>query len=399
MRNGQPLKTKANIENLTAPLMLEVIDLESFISSGDCNNKHCLLIHEYAPSLDSILKLDWGAVIIINEISPPIDNRLPIATDLEFPNAIASGDVIVISLKRINVLYRRSSHSNLLFVTERCDHRCIMCSQPPKEIDDTWRINECHQLIELIDDDTTTLGVSGGEPTLLGDELLKLIQHAKDTLPKTSLHILTNGCAFEDFTYVSKIQTLAHPHIIWGIPIYGATPQHHDYHTQVTGSFNQTIHGLYNLGHAKQHIELRIVLTQHVVKHIEDIAEFITRNLAFVETVAFMGIEPTGFARTNYQQVWCELTDYQCSLSDSVKRLQSNGIHTALYNIPLCHLPETLHPIAAQSISEWKNTYRDECNSCEKISQCSGFFQSHRQRFGHQRIIPIQSLRSETHGI
>ena len=397
MHNGVPLKTTANIDFLANSQIYKVIDLQEFISTGIFSKKHCLLLHEYNTDWSEVLSLDWGAIIITNNQSErPVSLSIPLITQLELPYAVGTGDVILISQNRVDILYRRTSNSNSLFVTERCDHRCIMCSQPPKEIDDSWRVNECHQLLDLIDDDVPIIGISGGEPTLLGKDFLQLLKYAKEALPSTSLHILTNGCAFEDYEYVSEVVQIKHPNLLWGIPLYGATPQQHDYHTQTTGSFNKTMHGLYNLGHANARIELRIVLTLPIVKEIVNIAEFIQRNLPFVETVALMGIEPVGFARANYEKVWCELTVYQNELLEGTKRLLSSGIDTVLYNIPLCHLPNELHDLAVQSISDWKNSYRDECKGCIKIDECSGFFKSHRQRFGEQKIEPIQLKRSST---
>ncbi|WP_244859476.1 hypothetical protein [Shewanella dokdonensis] len=175
-----------------------------------------------------------------------------------------------------------------------------------------------------------------------------------------------------------------------GVPIYGSTPQMHDYHTQIPGSFNRVMHGLYNLGHVGAQIELRIVLTRPVIENIIEISEFIARNLPFVTTVALMGIEPTGYARTNYKAVWCDLNDYQEELREGTQVLLRSGLDTVLYNIPRCHVPKSLRSIAVQSISDWKNSYRNECEHCEEQHLCGGFFKSHTQRFSQQKVKPIQ---------
>lgn len=38
----------------------------------------------------------------------------------------------------INVLYRKEANTNAFLVTERCNSFCIMCSQPPRDIDDHY---------------------------------------------------------------------------------------------------------------------------------------------------------------------------------------------------------------------------------------------------------------------
>ncbi|MNO09519.1 hypothetical protein D3C81_2327510 [compost metagenome] len=50
-----------------------------------------------------------------------------------------------------------------------------MCSQPPKDIDDRWHIEENLRLIDLMDAGEENLGISGGEPTLYRDGLLEIL--------------------------------------------------------------------------------------------------------------------------------------------------------------------------------------------------------------------------------
>ena len=59
----------------------------------------------------------------------------------------------------VRTLYRRKSHHNHFLVTERCDNFCVMCSQPPKKINDDWIIDEILEAIPLIDPATTEIGI------------------------------------------------------------------------------------------------------------------------------------------------------------------------------------------------------------------------------------------------
>ena len=59
-----------------------------------------------------------------------------------------------------------------------------------------------------------------------------------------------------------------------------------------------------------------------------------------------------------------------------MERLELAGIHTSLYNHPLCLLPEGLWPFARHSISDWKNVYLPQCQGCVRQGQCGGFFAS-----------------------
>ena len=73
-----------------------------------------------------------------------------------------------------------------------------MCSQPPRDVDDGWIIDDLMRAIPLIDPNTPEIGFTGGEPTLLGEKLVRLIRQCKSYLPDTGLHVLTNGRAFAD---------------------------------------------------------------------------------------------------------------------------------------------------------------------------------------------------------
>ncbi|MGO4781920.1 His-Xaa-Ser system radical SAM maturase HxsC, partial [Lysobacter sp. 2RAB21] len=77
---------------------------------------------------------------------------------------------------KIAVRYRRGDNGNVLFATERCNSFCLMCSQPPREVEDSWRIDQLCDLVGLIDKDEPSLAISGGEPTLLGTGLSQVLQ-------------------------------------------------------------------------------------------------------------------------------------------------------------------------------------------------------------------------------
>src|SRR2546430_1857767 len=94
---------------------------------------------------------------------------------------LKDGDIVFIDPTRQNLqaLFRKGSPHNTILLTEQCNHYCLMCSQPPKEVDDSYLLDRAFALISLIPKDTHSLGFSGGEPTLYGDRLIDLIKHTK----------------------------------------------------------------------------------------------------------------------------------------------------------------------------------------------------------------------------
>jgi hypothetical protein len=93
-------------------------------------------------------------------------------------NYLADGDVLRLWPKSngVRVLYRRNSFHNHFLPTELCNHYCLMCSQPPKNIDDSWIVDDVLAAIPLIDPSTQEIGFTGGEPTLLGDDFFRILQ-------------------------------------------------------------------------------------------------------------------------------------------------------------------------------------------------------------------------------
>ncbi|RYD39556.1 MAG: His-Xaa-Ser system radical SAM maturase HxsC, partial [Verrucomicrobiaceae bacterium] len=112
------------------------------------------------------------------------------------------------------------------------------------------------------------------------------------------------------------------------------------------------------------------------------------RNLLFVDHVALMGLELTGFARANLDRIWIDPADYQSELVEAVGILDRAGMNVSIYNSQLCVLDRSLRPFARRSISDWKNEYMPECEGCDAKAACGGFFSSAKLRYS-RAIQPI----------
>lgn len=296
---------------------------------------------------------------------------------------LADGDIIRIQPKQKNIraLYRRNSPSNSFLVTERCNHYCLMCSQPPKNIDDSWLVDEIKEAIPLIDPSTKEIGFTGGEPTLLGDDFLDVLRLAKSYLPNTSIHILSNGRRFSDQKFAKAYANIEHPDMMVGIPLYSDISNIHDYVVQSDGAFDETVRGIINLKKERQAVEVRFVIHQQTYKRLPQFAQFIARNLTFVDHVALMGLEMMGFTKANLKDLWIDPWDYQDELYRATALLAGHGIHVSIYNHQLCVLDRRVWPFAQKSISDWKNEYMEECKGCAEMERCGGFFSSAMLRY------------------
>jgi His-Xaa-Ser system radical SAM maturase HxsC len=304
---------------------------------------------------------------------------------------IQEGDVLKLDFERgyVRSLYRVGSPHNVIFATDRCNSNCLMCSQPPKDIDDGHVIGEHLRLISLIPPTTKALCITGGEPTLLGEGLFQVVRACKENLPATKLHMLTNGRLFYYRRYAELLAGVNHPDLTLGIPLYSDHVAVHDYVVQAVGAFDQTMVGLHNLARYRLNVEIRVVVHKETYNRLPRLAEFIYRNCPFAVHVAFMGLELMGYTKTNLAHLWIDPVDYQSELEAAVTHLASAGMNVSIYNHQLCVLPRLLWPYARKSISDFKNIYLDECRACSVLELCGGLFKSTEQ-IHSKHIAPIR---------
>lgn len=289
-----------------------------------------------------------------------------------------NGDVVLITPSGLcTVLYEIKSAHNAIMATERCNHRCIMCPQPPI-VQEKDKTDFNLRLIDLFDASTKEVGITGGEPTLIGDNLFVLIRHIQKRLPNAAISILSNGVRFADREYAKQLALCNHHDIQIDIPLFSDIAEEHN---RIVGAktFYKTVQGLYNLALFQQRIGLRVVIHKQTYKRLPQLADYIYHNFPFVCQVAFMQMETIGLAESNLEQLWIDPYDYQRELREAVLLLRDRGIPSFVYNAQLCILPEDIREYAVQSISDWKDIYIEECSECVCKGSCAGFFASNKE--------------------
>ena len=288
---------------------------------------------------------------------------------------LEDGDIIRLSPNgRLKVMYRANANVNYLFVTEQCDNYCIMCSQPPRVIDDSYIFDDLKKTLNLMPVATREIGITGGEPTLNFDKFIDFVSSLKSQLPYSSIHILSNGKKFSDIDRAQELSQIKARDLMVGIPLYSSVSHTHDYIVQDEGAFDKTIAGILNLKQCGVKVELRCVIQKSNFLKLDLLADYIIRNLQFVDQVAFMALEDTGFAKLNASHVWVEPIVYKSELSAVVRKLDRAKIKVKIFNHQLCLLEKDVWQYSVQSISDWKNTYIDECIQCQYKNKCGGFF-------------------------
>ncbi len=328
---------------------------------------------------------DWPSIFVVSDGSinfpDTFEGRL-IAVPQKY-NYLADGDVLGFdhSSRKFRTLFRRNSAHNSFLVTERCNNYCLMCSQPPKDVDDRWILSEIRESLPLIDPATRALTFTGGETLSDWEDFIGVLKECRDRLPTTSIQVLTNGRAFANSRIVDAWKAIGHPCLMAAIPVYASVDHLHDHVVQARGAFDETVLGILKLKDRGQRVEIRIVLHALTAPIIEETGRWIARNLPFVDHVALMGLENTGFAIANDAMLWMDPIDYRDGLARAVDHLSAAGVNVSIYNLPKCVLPRSVWPHAVQSISDWKNDFVEECTRCDEKNSCSGFFTTGRPRF------------------
>jgi His-Xaa-Ser system radical SAM maturase HxsC len=357
-----------------------VLRLRSPAVAGEpVGDNDCLFAEDFAAS-------SAGTVALPEAMEAQLGALPSGARAILLPESLAylrDGDIVALEPAHgvLRVLYRRNSQSNSLLVTERCNHYCLMCSQPPKDVDDTYIYAELERAVPLIDKQTLEIGITGGEPTLGGERFLALLRSLRDHLPRTAVHVLSNGRSFVDPGFAAAYAGTDHHDVMVGIPIYADYAALHDYIVQSDGAFDETIRGILNLKARGARVEIRVVVLKQNSDRLVRLAEFLARNLTFVDHVALMALEVTGFARANLDRIWVDPFDYGAALTEASLLLEASGMRVSIYNHQLCTVDRKIWHLARRSISDWKNEYLPECASCAMKDQCAGFFATGRTRY------------------
>lgn len=331
-----------------------------------------------------------GAYVTSGRNIPRILRGKPSLTEISSESLMGlhEGDIIKIFPNgRISIVWEKGSRHNVIFVTDKCDCRCIMCPQPPDSNSPLSLWKENKEILSMLDDKTSSICFSGGEPTLEMEQLVDLLALCKRRFPNADLAILTNGVALSDFDKVKQLIEQRNKFLIFCVSLDGDTDDIHDEIVGVEGAFSQAMRGLYNLARFRCPIELRFVIMKQNFERLPYYAEFVYRNLPFVSHIAFMGLEYTGEAARNLELIKIDPVEFADSLREAVFHLHRREMNVSIYNVPKCLLPRDVWRFARDSISPWKKGYLDICATCEEKKNCCGVFET--STYTSQNLKPI----------
>lgn len=263
-----------------------------------------------------------------------------------------------------------------------------MCPQPPKKHNPA-HLETANRVLDLLEgEQLPAICITGGEPTLLGKDFVRIVRRCTSEHPESQVDILTNGQTFSDFDFAKSVAEACGQGARLCISLHADCDELHDSIVQSKGAFRKTHSGLFNLARLQCNIEVRFVVSRLNYGRLPYLADTMFRTYPFVSHVAIMGLEMTGYAKDNHLNIWIDPLDYRHELSRFVSEARRRGINFSLYNHPLCVIDQCAWPYARRSISDWKQDYSSECASCIKLAQCCGVFSTSESRIS-RGIAPI----------
>lgn len=298
-----------------------------------------------------------------------------VKVSLEVMESLEEGDCVLINKDgSITVVWDKKDSANSLLLTEKCDCRCIICPQPPK-VHDKQLMEISKQILNIVKiRSTDTICLTGGEPTLLKDDLFNILDIINKKHPKATVMMLTNGKSFADLEFTKNFISVRPKNFLTCVSLHSDVDEIHDRIVGVKGSFYKTAMGIQNLARFREKIEIRIVVNRFNAQCLESFATFIQRNFPFVYHSAFMGMEITGLACDNYDSIWIDPYEYRDQISKAMRVLNRADMNVSIYNLPLCLLDRKSWKFARKSISIWKNDYLPICKNCAEMDHCCGIF-------------------------
>lgn len=347
----------------------EIIGRITFNKSLFAHRNECIFILRKSESLPVFSNLYRG-ILTEENLSISVKGSGVIEDSSEYHE----GDIVLLTPDgKATFLYENGIDSNVLFITGKCNQRCLTCPQPPvnEEPDLT---NVCKEIIKLAKN-PTYFGISGGEPTVKKEKMIEVLRLLKKKHRNTAVTILSNAVRFSDTEFCEKLAAIDFNELQLDVPIFSDIPS---IHNELVGAknFYRTINGLYNLAEHKIKVGIRIVVNKLNYARLPQISEYIFRNFTFVSQLAFMQMENKGLAFENLDKLWIDPSECTASLSKAVRMLEERQIPAFIYNWQLCLLPSDLRPLATDSISPWKKVFCKECDPCLRKNDCPGFFAS-----------------------
>ncbi len=296
-----------------------------------------------------------------------------------------------------------------LALTYQCNNRCFHCYNDPHRQPNSLSLNQWKAVIDRLWD----LGIphvvfTGGEPTLV-DDLLSLIEYAKQKGMITGLN--TNGRRLSHDGYAKSLSSAGLDHI--QITLESANPAVHDHIVQKSGAWKQTVDGIVNALGTNLFVMTNTTLLRENLSSLADTLGFlsdigvptvglnaliysgrgrsVSKPLSENELFSILEFAQGFIEKSGQRLIWYTPTHY-CNFDPMSLNLGVKGCTAALYNMCIEPngdvLPCQSYYQALGNIlrDEWESIWNhplsialrnrklvsEQCSGCLLLNQCGG---------------------------
>ncbi|PKN39601.1 MAG: hypothetical protein CVU63_15165 [Deltaproteobacteria bacterium HGW-Deltaproteobacteria-20] len=147
----------------------------------------------------------------------------------------------------------------------RCNNACIFCANAADRAPSEQELVDALHAVAPTD----VLVLVGGEPTLR-DDLPALVRRAKQH-GVTRVVLRTNARRLAYASYAEELASAGVDGLDVGL--HGSSAAMHDYHTNVSGSFAQTVRGVSHAVKAGMRVAITCVVTRSNFRHLAEIVQ------------------------------------------------------------------------------------------------------------------------------
>ena len=216
----------------------------------------------------------------------------------------------------------------------RCNARCGFCyyqdllDQPPEKEPSVTALRSSVTVLRRLG--ATEVEFTGGEPTIRA-ELPDLIKLARQ-LGFGYISLITNGIRLARSSYAEELVAAGLNDVL--ISIHGATPETHDRHTAIPGSFRKALTAFENLRALGVRCRATCTVTARNLAEIEDIlALFLSLKASAIHFAVF---SPAAQASGTEASLRVSYADAAAALKQAISRREPSLPPLSVKYIPFC---------------------------------------------------------------
>jgi len=278
--------------------------------------------------------------------------------------------------------YYTVGKSPFVYAGYNCNNQCIFCFEADRKFP-YKTTNQLKKEIEIVRKKFDFINFMGQEPTLRKD-IIELIGYARD-LNFKEVGITTNGRMFAYPDFTKDIFKNGLTQIV--LTVVGSTPQMHDSHTLVKGSFDQALTGIKNiLLYKKPNFSfiINIMVTQKNVKNLSKMVDFYA-DLGIKE-INIGHIMPLNEKIVRSKKIVAQMSQVVPFL---IKCQDKYGqqIKFLFVEYPACVFPKKYRHLAFPCLEENPQKKRIKlCQECQYKNSCMGISGAYLNLYGDKEF-------------